>query len=443
DLLEGFENPYQPMGILINDLHLADSFYKWEELFKSTRQLFDKDGKWSGNYLPVLLFQSMKNCLAFRHQSYFEENSKRNLLEENTDKLAKRIANLVSDREDAVPISLFIASELFRETLQTLERENGNAASSSSRAWPCWMLIIEICKLECAKKWNEVSLGASLQADKMCQIAVKLLAENQHDKSSSLIEEILGLFPVRPEDLYKYPEGNIDQLTTLSSRPDALGYRIISFAFSNSNRVDNFERLWKVAQTAKEVFQFGSISGNENFDATYKANQFMRIVMGVGVSLIDQCMDGRLEISDDERLHDLSHLFRLTFSRALELQEMDFRGVSEYSKFISHLIILRSIAWKMHPRNEVVAVCLTEQDLPSTQYMLATQREVSSRFFNLLGDLKTNGLDYSALRELCSADSEYQFDIDLYMQNARSRNEVDANRKIDLSILTSDQSRVD
>ena len=441
-LLESFENPYQPMAIMSYQLHLASDYETWEKLFVASPALFTADGKWTGCCLPALLYTFLEDALSRHYLHGLDDRPETTQISEPIDQLCTQISQLVEKREDAVHFSYFLTSELFGKLLQILDHENKIFPTDDSPAWPIWKLITAIAELGISKEWPKIEVLPSLHADRLCQLAVVMIAENNRDLPISGIQEIFELFPSKPEDLYdgsiSSDKTEISQFTILSRRSGAFGYRIVSMAFSHPSRAENFKLLWEKAQTAREIVEFGNagFSSRDNaFEAICLASDLISLVIGLGLSLIDHCMDSRIDISTTSREKEAASLFQQVSSAILEMGCIRHSGIKNYSSMISYLINLRAISWERHPRNNEVAIQLSAEVNPSIQQMLASQRKVSNDFFQIICSLINNGLDYQRLCAVCLYESEYKFDLDEYRLSAERLNSVDANRKIDLSFL--------
>ena len=442
-LLESFENPYQPMAILTYQLHLATDFEAWAQLFEASTAAFDSKGQWKGNLTSILLYIFLEDALSQHYIHGIEEGDDASTFAVEIEQLCEHISSLISRRLDAGYFSFFVASEVFRTTLATLERENRNFPTEDGRAWPLWKLIEGVSNTKPAEKWPGISALGSLRADKLCQLSVKIIAENNRDLPISGMQEILDLFPTKPENLLDRTDAEsrseISQFMVFSKRPDAFGFRIISMAFTDSSRAANYELLWDLSSTTRELIEFEKLSyspKDDNHSATINAKDLLSLVIGIGVSLIENCLDHRIEFTIHNRHDEATKLFQVVFSSILEMTAIETRGSENYTSMLSYLLNQRALTWVEHPRNKEVAIQIQKSNQPSIQRMLSSRREVSNSFFQIVDSLMKNGLSYEQICKVCADEGMYKFDLEEFVKNAVKLNAVDANRKIDLSFLS-------
>jgi hypothetical protein len=442
DLLESFENPYQPMAILSYQLYLASDYDTWAQLFEASASTFDSKGQWNGKMTSILLYSFLEAALSRHYDHRIEERDDAAELTSGIELLCQQLTSLICKRRDSQYFSFFITSELFRTLLSILDRENQNFPTNDSRAWPIWKLIDKISNTKQATKWSDLLCIPLYRADKLCQLSVRIIAENNQELPITGMHEILDLFPTRPEDLFHKTDtdsrSEISQFMVFSKRPDAFGFRVIAMAFANTSRAANYEKIWHHSSTAREIIEFEKfsyLSNDDNHRAAMHAKDLLLLTTGIGLSLLNNCLDHRIKFEVEQRSEEAQSLFHNIFSSILEMTAIELRGLENYISMLSHFVNLRAIAWVEHPRNKEIAIKLQESDQPSVQRILNSRREVANNFFQIIASLMKNGLTYEQVCSVCTNKGAYAFDIIKIINNAKKLNGIDANRQIDLSFL--------
>ena len=321
-------NPYlvQSVLLMINAVGPFSQFAEWEKYIHAAPVAFKEDGDWNESLVvPLLLVGAYTRLIDAQHNIRYADASE-NIDEskENIISLINAIVDILSDRNDAIPLFCRWSTWLMRLWLSESGKNN---KQDQLQPFVTEELINAIgIKLKNHSLMKTIPSGAS-QWEHWCYQCV--LAWHAADglitvpDTAEFVKEWTISFDDWNSDKGSLLRKHANLLMTLNKNEmPGQAENLLAYPLAQSESpTDTWINIWNNIYVLREVVEFGDGS-SEAYKSKTDASNLLLMMFRIGLAIFDQrtdlCSDCKSTISKSQ-----ARLFGALFSAGQEMQEID------------------------------------------------------------------------------------------------------------------------
>ncbi len=381
DVISKANNPYF-VDSLFWCIDVSRKFFLWLDLAASSPTGFDYDGKWNGSIaIPLLLVIARGSLMDACQIRFGALDSEIEEAQQRTTTLIAEIIDILSKRDDAIPLFTRWSTWLMRQLLMHRVKETSDIRSSS---FIDEMLIDTIGEKLQGKNIIGESPDDAPTWEAWCYQAV--LASHAYNGfiDNLNFKVFLNDWKVNIDEWSGDSGSRLREraslIITANKEIPGQAAHLLAYPIAISESpVDEWIGLWNTTYPLRELVEFEGANDSSSgaYQARGEAGRLLLLVFCIGLAIMDQHSTQCCE-SNSKQSRDLARLHKSLALAAREMCEIDDTlNREKWLQAVHHLAIRRFIWEKKSSEIEKNVVIFNDSDKPTfSDYLSSAKNDV-------------------------------------------------------------------